>query len=146
MLESSQTGITELKAYVHRFMPATYDAVRLEILYFAFRHKRAHLSIPYVVFDTRSKRQLAHHKQRRITWTVYARKRAPPIELVDYPAPISMTKTFRPWPVSYDSRAKISVSAFWADIIQSTKKYLHHLRADLGARERFAKCMKELFP
>ena len=66
-------GLSELKSYAARFMDvANYDPLRLQILYLAFRHKLAHLSFPYVVFDTASRKEFASHKQRRVTWTVHA--------------------------------------------------------------------------
>src|ERR1700686_5817156 len=97
-LEGHSLG--ELKNYAARFMDVTnYDPLRLEILYLAFRHKIAHLSVPYVVFDTATRKEFKNHKKRRITWTVHAGKRAIPIELIDHPAPIFLRKTLRPWPL-----------------------------------------------
>jgi len=142
-------GLNELKKYAARFLNANYDDLRLEILYLAFRHKLAHLSFPYAVFNMAIDRRYTDHKQRRITWTVYASKRAIPIELDDRPTPQFLKKSVRPWPVSYDCRALISVPRFQIDIIKSIygpRGYLHYLQSDLAGRERFAKCMKVLFP
>jgi hypothetical protein len=124
-----------------------YDPLHLEVLYIAFRHKLAHLSIPYVVFDTALK--MANRKRRRITWTVHASKRSAPIELVDYDPPRFIEKALRPWDVSYDCRVHISVRSFQIDITNSIygpAGYLRHLQSDLAAQENFAKCMKVLFP
>ena len=45
-------GLQELKLYASRFLNATnYSSLNLEVLYLAFRHKLAHLSFPYAVFD-----------------------------------------------------------------------------------------------
>jgi hypothetical protein len=143
-------GLSELKCYAAQFMdPSKYDPLRLEILYLAFRHKLAHLSFPYVVFDTTSKKEFSGHKQRRVTWTVHASKRTPPIELVDFQTPKVLQKTLRPWSVSYNCRVIISVRTLQIDIIKSIygpTGYICRLQSEPVARERFARCMKVLFP
>jgi hypothetical protein len=146
-LESN--GLANLKNYAVRFMDTTkYDPVRLEILYFLFRHKLAHLSFPHSVFDTASRSQLRHQKHRRITWSVYSGKRRLPIELDDH-AVKHLKKALRPWPISYDCRALISVRSLQTDIVKSIygpSGYLACLKAELIAREHFAKCMRAMFP
>jgi hypothetical protein len=144
-------GLGDLKRYAARFMDvANYDPLRLEILYLAFRHKIAHLSFPYVVFDTATKRkEYTGQKQRRVTWTVYPSKRTIPIELDDLTTPKYLTKSVTPWDMSYDCRALISVRKIQIDIIRSIygpKGYLGYIQSDLIGRESFAKCMKVLFP
>ena len=71
-------GLSDLKKYAKQFMNATkYDDLRLEILYLAFRHKLAHLSFPFIVFNTSTKKEYTDHKQRLVTWSVHASKRNP---------------------------------------------------------------------
>jgi len=115
--------LRDLKIYAARFMGATnYDPVRSEILYLAFRHKIAHLSQPYVVFDTATKKgEYTGQKQRRVTWSIYASKRTIPIELKDCPVPKTLKKSLTPWPMSYDCRVLISVRKFQIDIIKSIR-------------------------
>jgi hypothetical protein len=51
-------GLQELKLYASRFLNATnYSSLNLEVLYLAFRHKLAHLSFPYVVFDITNRKE-----------------------------------------------------------------------------------------
>jgi hypothetical protein len=45
---------------------ADYDELRLSILYEGFRHKIAHLSDPYPVFDTSTKSKIFAAPHRRI--------------------------------------------------------------------------------
>jgi hypothetical protein len=127
-----------------------YSALELTILYECFRHKMAHLAYPYVVFDTVTKmRAFKGHAPRRITWTVYASKRNPPIEVVDCSTPQLIKRSLRPWNVSYNCRVKISVASFESDIVKSIygpSGYLRHLESDRAARERFARCMVSLYP
>jgi hypothetical protein len=142
-------SLAELQSYAHKFMDRTnYDDLTLSILYEGFRHKIAHLSDPYPVFDTatRLKRFVAPH--RRITWTVYAGKRDTPITMVPYPKPIFLRKTKTPWPVSYDHRIHISLRSFANDIIKSINGpsgYIRHLQSDPSARKSFEKAMQKFF-
>jgi hypothetical protein len=48
-------GLKQLNDYASDFMTVEYDADRLAILYECFRHKVAHLALPYAVFDTDTK-------------------------------------------------------------------------------------------
>jgi hypothetical protein len=143
-------GLKELRAYAAKFLDnAKYDPYRIGVLYECLRHKVAHLGQPYIVFDTATKPKTLSGQRRRITWTVYASKRKPPIELIDYPKPLFMKKTKTPWRVSYDCRIQISVRSLAADIgksIYGPKGYLGYLQTDKSARERFAKCMVHYFP
>jgi hypothetical protein len=96
-------SLRELREYAKKFMDgADYDELRLSILYEGFRHKIAHLSDLYPVFDTATKPKRFAAPHRRITWTVYASKRAAAIKLIPYPKPVLLKKTKTPWSVSYD--------------------------------------------
>jgi len=143
-------GLGDLKSYAVKFMDAKkYDPIHIDVLYLALRHKLAHLSFPYLVFDTATMKEFARQKHRRITWTVYAGKRPTPVELEDFAAPVFIKKSLRPWDVSYNCRVHISVRTFQIDIVKSIygpSGYLQCLRSELTARENFAKCMKVLFP
>lgn len=142
-------GLPELHKYAKRFMNAAhYDPLRLEILYLALRHKLAHLSVPYLVFDTATKPKYSG-KRRRITWRVKAGKHKPPIELIEYNPPRAIKRSLRPWPVSYDARIVIGLRSFQTDIINSIRGpagFFSHLKKDAAARAHFAKCMKTLYP
>jgi hypothetical protein len=143
-------SLSELKSYAAKFMNIKkYDPQLIEIMYLVFRHKLAHLSFPYLVFDTATRKELAKHKHRRITWTVHASKRPTAIELIDFATPTFFKKSLRPWPVHYDCRVVISVRTFQIDIVKSIygpAGYLRCLQSGPIAREHFAKCMKVLFP
>ncbi len=139
--------LRELKQYAQKFMKAEYtsDPRRLDILYKFLRHKIAHLAHPYPV-DTVTKQTVPGQPRRRVTWTVYASKRRPAIEVVDFTTQQFLSKTVRPWPVSYNCRIKVSIRSFQIDIVRSISGYLRHLQLDRKAREHFAKCMIEYFP
>jgi hypothetical protein len=143
-------SLKELKQYVSKFMNvADYSPLHLTILYECFRHKLAHLAYPYVVFDTVTKKDaFKGYPRRRITWTIYASKRVPPIDVIDFPTVQHIKKSVRPWPISYNCRIKISVRSFEIDIIKSIygqSGYLRHLESHRPAREHFAKCMRDIY-
>ena len=142
-------GLSELQSYARKFMDtANYDDLVLGILYEGFRHKIAHLSDLYPVFDTSTKPKKFAAPHRRITWTVYAGKRTPPIELIPYANPIFLRKTKTPWPVSYDHRIHISLRSFANDIVKSINGpsgYFRHLQSSSSARKNFEKSMQKFF-
>jgi hypothetical protein len=140
-------GLRKLKAYASDFMDQTiYDADHLEILYEMFRHKVAHLALPYAVFDTKTKRP--GHLRRLITWTVQASGPRPAIEIkpVTPPSPRQVLRSATPWPVYYDHRAFVRIGSLARDIRKSVRRYLRHLKADKSAIDRFKSCMNDFFP
>jgi hypothetical protein len=106
------------------------------------------LSDLYPGFDTATKPKRFAAPHRRITWTVYASKRAAAIKLIPYPKPVLLKKTKTPWSVSYDHRIQISVRSFANDIVKSISGpsgYLRHLESDSSARKNFEKAMQKFF-
>ena len=142
-------SLRELRGYANRFMDgADYDELRLSILYEGFRHKIAHLSDPYPVFDSSTKSKIFAAPHRRIAWTVYAGKRQPAIKLIPYPKPILLKKARTPWAVSYNHRIQISLRSFANDIVKSINGpsgYLRQLQSDSLARKNFEKAMQKFF-
>ena len=143
-------SLSELVTYAQTFMDRThYTPQNLTILYECFRHKVAHLNHPYMVFDTRTKPSKFPNHSMRLTWTVCASRRSPPIEVIRYPRPISLRKTRTPWNVEYDHRVKISVRSLATDIVGSIygpSGYRQHLHKDGSARSRFERCMNDFYP
>ncbi len=142
-------GIKELNDYANNFMDRTkYTTLSLAILYEGFRHKIAHLSHPYFVFDTATKAGFPGPR-RLITWTVYASDRGMPIELISYQQRQLMTKTYTPWLVEYDHRVRISIHRIKVDAVNSvygSRGYLQRLEIDRRRRENFTKAMLQFFP
>jgi hypothetical protein len=139
-------SLKELKDYVLKFMnPSEYTPDRLDVLYECFRHKIAHLALPYAVFDTNTKKAFRGQPRRLITWTVRVSGTKPPITIFPVSPPKHLSRAVTPWAVSYDHRAVITVRSFASDIVKSIPKYLRHLRADTTARSHFKNCMKSYF-
>ena len=144
-------GCGELVSYAKIFMNAAYyDETRLTLLYQCFRHKIAHLSAPYVVFDTSTDRNVPGPR-RRVTWKVCAKRRngALPIELVPVAPPRTLPSAHTPWRVEYDHIINIRIHHLKVDVVKSIygpSGYLAWLEADRTARARFAQCMVEFYP
>jgi hypothetical protein len=133
----------ELIQYRDRFMDKTRYQ-HLDLVYVMLRHKMAHLTYPYVVYDTRTAKPRHNFSPRRITWTIAANRKIP-IELKDYSRPQYDLKTKCPWDVDYDSRILIGIRTFQADIINSTRRYIEALESDPILRTNFEKCMNTYF-
>lgn len=145
-------GRKELEKYAEKFMKPEYTTYIVRVLYEFFRNKIAHLAYPYPVSDTHTVTKAAMFQdqpRRRIAWTVNVTKRRPAIELEDFPESKWLRKTLRPWSMSYNCRAKISIRSLQTDIIKSIygpSGYLRHLLTSQTAQEHFAACMKEYYP
>jgi hypothetical protein len=143
-------AVNELKTYASKFMDrASYDSERIDILYEMFRHKVAHLAIPYEVFDTHSKSRLKGQPRRLLTWKVLASRRKPSIKIIAFARAKQIKQDPSPWKTHYDHRVSISVRALAADITSSIygrSGYLHCLKTDAAARDRFKNCMKFFYP
>jgi len=137
--------------YTKKFMDANvYSSDRLAVLYEGFRHKIAHVTQPYGVFDTytvkKSNHPLRNKPQRLITWQVNATDRHPPIDII--PVNGTLTKS-PPWPVTYSHRCIVSIYRLKVDIPRSALGaggYLENLKVDSKAQENFHKCMLKSFP
>jgi hypothetical protein len=139
--------LSDLQTYVEKFFRNKTDYAHLDILYFMFRHKIAHIAYPYLIFDTTTKS--LPPPARRIVWTVGILARKPAIQLIDYPTLQTKIKTKTPWLISYTSRMRVSLTALRVDIIKSIfgpSGYLQHLKTDSTARTHFAQCMKTYIP
>jgi hypothetical protein len=140
-------GRSDLEQYAKKFMKPQYTTYIVRGLYEFFRNKIAHLAYPYPVSDTVTRAKLFRDQpMRRITWTVSAGKRRPAIEFEDLPKPKYLRRSLRPWPKSYNCRARIRIRSLQIDIIKSSKGYLRHLEKDQTTQEHFAACMREYYP
>ncbi len=143
-------GLSGIIDYTKKFMDANvYSSDRLAVLYEGFRHKIAHVTQPYGVFDTYtvgSNHQLRDKPQRLITWRVNATNRHPPVDII--PENGTLTKS-PPWPVTYSHRCIVSIYRLKVDIPRSALGaggYLENVKVDLKAQQNFCKCMLEFFP
>lgn len=140
--------LSDLQVYARDFM-GTYDRQHLEILYFGFRHKLAHLAHPYAVFDTQKPKPSETLPPMKIAWSIIESDRTPAIELIRAPPNSRLINTRTPWTVPYDHRMKIRLKRFAEDIVDSVFSktgYLESLKTSSVAREKFERCMVEYYP
>jgi hypothetical protein len=124
-------ALKQLKNYAAHFLPAHYTMDRLDVLYECFRHKVAHLALPYAVFDTGTKPETFRGQPKRlITWTVDAGRRKPAIEIVEVNPATQIETAVTPWPVRYDHRTTVYLCRLAYDIVQSVPRYLRYLETD----------------
>ena len=137
-------GIEGLIKYVGRFIDKTeYTNLNMRVLYIGFRHKIAHLTYPYGVFDASV---LSPKSRRLVTWRVYASRRLHALELVQE---IGALAKDSPWPTPHTHRMLISIDKLKADIVKSTKGpngYVAALKTRTDLQSNFAKCMVEFYP
>lgn len=138
-------GLDKLKKYADEFLSIEYTADRLDVLYECFRHKVAHLALPYAVFDTDTKPTFDGQPRRLITWTVAADRGKPSIEIVEVAPAKQIQSAVTPWPVYYDHLATVHLCSLAFDIKKSVPKYLCRLAADITSRDSFRKCMTDYF-
>lgn len=142
-------GKKEFLIYCGTFLDSTkYAKSDLAILYEGFRHKLAHLSRPYTVFDTSTKRSLPNQTM-RIAWTINAARCSKPLQLKKCDSSQMLLRTQTPWPVSYDHRITISVRSFAIDsrkTLLGNNGYIQKLRSSDDLRRKFACCMSQFYP
>jgi hypothetical protein len=140
-------ALKQFQKYAADFLPIEYTADRIDVLYECFRHKVAHLALPYAVFDTGTKtRTFSDQPRRLITWTVDSGRRKPAIEICEVKPAKQIKDAVTPWPVHYDHRATVYLCRLAYDIRRSLSKYLHHLETDATARCNFKKSIRPIFP
>lgn len=113
-------GLPGILEYAHTFLNRhEYTDDRVAVLYELFRHKIAHLSHPYGVFDSHDVAAaciLRRHPRRWITWQINASDTKPSIQIL----PISGILTKEPpWPIQYSHKCKVSLRRLSIDISRS---------------------------
>jgi hypothetical protein len=138
--------VDDLVWFVQEHMPGRYLEHELRVLYVAFRHKLAHLSQPYFVFDTASEpKRLKGCQPMLLTWTITDEAHEPPLRIDRIDPPQVLVQTFCPWETPYDHRMFISIGTLAADAIHLSAAYLGKLRRDPELWMKFKGCMKEFY-
>ena len=125
-------GLPGILEYAHRFLDRNqYTDDRMAVLYELFRHKIAHLSHPYGVFDSHDVARsciLRKHQRRWITWQINASDTKPSIQIL--PTAGTLPKD-PPWPINYSHKCKVSLRRLSIDIPRSanaTNGFLGYLK------------------
>lgn len=144
-------GQKHILKYAQDFMDQrAYPRVSIALLWQMFRHKVAHATQPYGVYDSHSgdKKNNPLRGQRRmwVTWKICASNRSRPIEVIERHG---ILEERPPWPTPYTHRCTISLYRLKVDVPASVLKhtgYLACLKADSKARAHFRDCMQTIFP
>ncbi len=136
--------------YRARFLPK-YDEAALCLIYVGFRHKVAHLTHPYIVFNTATKeKELGHLMKRRfVAWTFDEGRGEQAILIDRYLQKRQITSHQTPRPVYYDTRVTVYLRTLRDDFIESilgSWGYLEAIRSDPSLQCKFDECMKQYFP
>jgi hypothetical protein len=147
-------GLKGIKSYAKKFLKdSVYKDDELAILYEAFRHKVAHVTQPYGVFDTETAgwdSGLRERERRRITWEVIdTEPELPAIIIKEETGKKEKGDQGSVWEVPWDHLCTIGIHNLFGDIVASAtgrKGYLQHLHEDPSARKKFANCIVQFFP
>jgi hypothetical protein len=140
-------NLEDLKRYAAKFIRHSgYTPDQLNMLYECLRHKVAHLTYPYAVFDTVASKIFKSQPKRLVTWTIYDRR--PQSNSSSTRARVSLRKTKRRGAFRTMLGSKFECADFTYIIksIRGPRGYLKHLESDTGARGNFAKFLKGYFP
>lgn len=122
-------------------------------LFFAmFRHKVAHVSKPYSVFDSHDvpkNNPLKNYPQRRFTWKITATFGNPAIQIITKTGDIKRTRRPSWKTASYSHVCQINLKRLirkLPEAISGQHGYLAELSADQNVRNNFVKCMDLFYP
>jgi len=125
------------------FGPRTYDEYLVNLLYIVFRHKLAHLSHPYVGFNTAKESKL-NSRPMRLGWSITSDARKEPIRVLKLKR-ARMPVLPIPWKLKVDHVVEISIQTLADDAIASTTSYFRALKADPHLQDKFRRCMNEFY-
>ena len=142
-------GLSGILEYSHTFLDSNqYTDDRLAVLYELFRHKIAHLSHPYGVFDSHevAKSCILLNKPRCwITWQINATDSKPAINIIENAGTLINDP---PWPVNYSHKCKVSLKRLSIDIPRSanaTSGFLGYLKKSSTGMILFNQFMKKFY-
>jgi hypothetical protein len=132
-------GAREIVQYSRYLPKPDYDDDLLRIFYVAFRNAVAHRGVASGVWIDRDPGTAG----RRLSWTMQASENSPALQLLDAPGVI---KVDSPWPCAYTHKLQIRLGRLWRDIHDSAPAYLAELEGSAQLQDRFARCMRHLYP
>lgn len=145
--------IPEIVNFTNKYLDNSEFTEELVCLFFImFRHKVAHVSRPYSVFDTHGvhggHKLLLTYDRRRLSWEITATFKKPAIQIV--PDRGEVKKSRRPsWKTAqYSHLCQIHLKRMIRELpnaIIGPCGYLNCLFRDYDARENFRKCMDSFY-
>ena len=146
-------GIRNILNFTNHFLDNSEFTEERVCLFFAmFRHKVAHVSRPYSVFDSHNVRQtnpLRSYPRRRFTWKITATFKKPTIQIISNAG--DLKKSRRPsWKTApYSHICQINLKRMiqkLPEAVSGPHGYLNSLSTDPKLRQNFRRCMDSFYP
>lgn len=146
-------GISNILKFTNQFLDnSEFTEERICLFFAMFRHKVAHVSRPYSIFDSHDVKNsdpLKTYPQRRFTWKVTASFKNPAIQIIPKLGHLKKSRQ-PPWKgASYSHICQINLKRLiraLPDAVTGHKGYLAHLSTDCTLRKNFTKCMDSFYP
>jgi hypothetical protein len=146
-------GIKNILSFANKYLDTSeFKEESVCIFFEMFRHKVAHVTRPYSVFDSHAVKPnspLKNYPQRRLTWRVTASFQKPSIQIIQRSGKIKNSRR-PPWKLaSYSHICKINLKRMIRELpkaIIGPTGYLDSLAIDSDIRKKFVKCMDSFYP
>ena len=146
-------GIRNILNFANSFLDNSEFTEERVCLFFAmFRHKVAHVSRPYSVFDSHDVRQnnpLRSCPRRRFTWKITATLRKPAVQIISKAGDLQKSRRLSWKTAPYSHICQINLKRMIQELPEAVlgpNGYLNSLSTDPNFREKFRKCMDSFYP
>jgi hypothetical protein len=146
--------IMNILNFTNNFLDNTeFTEEHICLFFVMFRHKIAHVSRPYSVFDSHDVRPnnplKNSYPRRRFTWKITATFKKPAIQIIPKAGDINKNRR-PPWKTApYSHICQINLKRMILELpkaVSGPHGYLNSLSADPVLRENFRKCMDSFYP
>ncbi len=150
---SDPVGIKKILNFTNKFLDNSEFTEECVCLFFTmFRHKVAHVSRPYSIFDSHDVHQnnpLRNYPRRRFTWKITATFNKPTIQIISKAGNLKKTR-HPPWKTaSYSDICQINLKRMIKELpkaVLAPLGYLDSLSNNPNLRENFRRCMDSFYP
>lgn len=150
---SDPVGIANIICFTKRFLDKSeFTEERICLFFSMFRHKVAHVSRPYSVFDSHdvhNNNPLKNYPKRRITWYITATYKKPAIEIIAKNGELKKDRR-PPWKQApYSHICQINLKRMikvFPNAVTGPKGYLNEIMCCQSVRNDFIKCMDSFYP
>ncbi len=149
----SSVGINNILRFTSRYLDTTeFSEERICIFFEMFRHKVAHVTRPYSVFDSHDVRQnspLMRYPRRRLTWRITASYQKPSIQIIAKVGNIKRARRPEWKSAAYTHICKVNLKRMIQQLkeaITDQNGYLNSISIESDIRRKFVKCMDSFYP
>lgn len=149
----SSVGISNILKFTNRYLDATeFTEERICIFFEMFRHKVAHVTRPYSVFDSHdvsTNNPLRNYPPRRLTWRITTSYQKPSIQIIAKVGNIKRTRRPQWKSAAYSHICKVNLKRMIKQLqgaITGQNGYLNSLSIESDIRRNFVLCMDSFYP